>query len=93
MHFNWFLLILIIKRKIPVIGSQRVNSPEFSDISKRDIEKKNHRKKKKKKKETFPSISLGVIEKYDKSAAIQISIVFRSMQHVGCRKVLWNGAF
>ena len=50
-------------------------------------------KKKKKKKETFPSISLGVIEKYDKSAAIQISIVFRSMQHVGCRKVLWNGAF
>ena len=33
------------------------------------------------------------MERYDKSALIQISQVFGTLEHVNCQKVYWNGAF
>ena len=46
------------------------------------------------KKKTFSkSISLAVIDEYDKGAVMQISTVLGHVYHVACRRVLWNKPF
>ena len=44
--------------------------------------------------ETFPNwIAFTVILKFDKSAFVQISTVFRPVYHVTCQRLLWDGTF
>ena len=39
------------------------------------------------------SIDLAVINDFDKDAVMQISKVVRQVDHVPCRRVLWNDTF
>ena len=54
------------------------NSPKISDVTKRDI---------------FQFNFLRVMEKCDKSAFVQISSLFGTLQRVDCLRIIWNGAF
>ena len=70
--------ILTIRNRILVISSPCVNkNPLISNFDQGDI---------------FQIISLHCDQKYGKSALLNILLVFRTVKHVDCRRVFWDGA-